>query len=820
MQATGPGPTTLPNTNALAAGTESQLRPYVAMGLVSCAVLLYQVAITRVLSVVLWYHFVFLAVSLAMLGLGLPGVWFSLRRPGPAALPRVLLAAGITTPLSVIALLRSTEITSAVSELPSLSLFLHSGMLLVLVCVLVPLLALGSAVCLLLMSMPGKRVGRMYAADLLGAALAAALVVPLMHWLPTPTIVAGAGLLPLAAAALMVERARWLSLLLAVATVGALVDGRLLTARATKSYVEPDDILHVEWTPTARLVVFPNVFYVEDPEAGFGWGMGSKYEPQPIEQLWLEQDSSAGTPITRLEGRPEDLPHLLYDVTSLAYQLRDPGRVCVIGAGGGRDVLTALAAGAEHVDAVELNGSIVDIVSEHFQEFSGNLYEHERVNAVVSEGRSFLTLSDGGYDLIQVSLIDSWAATAAGAFALSENYLYTTEALELYLDRLSDDGILTISRWIEGPRQLESGRLAAMVQQVLKSRGAEEPARHLYVARAWDAATFVINPRPFTAAEIERLDAVSRQRGFQRYWPLGGEAPQTSLLASVLTGNAASYQDKGFDLAPATDDKPFFFQTVSLLASMDQQDLAKLSNNEHSVSMLKVLLMVISALTLALFLAPFALRRRLPGARSGDLWTGSGYFLAMGLGFMLVEMPWLQRFVLYLGHPSYATTVVLAVLLLGAGIGSLLAARIQSVRITSWGLLLPLSVVVINTMLQPVYSATLGWPFAARVLMSIALLLPSGILMGFALPTGLAVFSEQSKPWFWAVNGVASVLASVFSLALAMMIGLSSTVWAGAVLYAVAWLLLWMHVRPKAVLATGGPQQPVGQPATTHASAA
>jgi len=764
-------------------------RSYAAIALVSCAVLLYEITITRVLSVVLWYHFAFLAISLAMLGLGAPGVWFTLRKPGPRSLELALVLSGISLPASLVALFKGSEILPRVWGLmPGLSAFANPQLVLVLVALLTPMLCLGSAVCLLLMQAKGREVGRMYAADLLGATVGALLVVPLMNVVPTPHIVAGAGLLPLAAAILLKRRIQLSVAGAAAVVLTTLIAREPLHLRIAKSYVEPDNLLYVKWTPTARITIHPSIFYVKDPKAGFGWGMGWNYEPKPLQQLWIEQDASAGTPITQLTTTPADLSHLFFDVTSIGYQLRTPHRVCIVGAGGGRDILTALKAGATDVDAVELNGHIVDALSGPFREFSGDVYHLPGVHPVVGEGRSFLSHSDGNYDFIQISLIDSWAATAAGAFALSENYLYTVEALRLYLRKTSANGIVSISRWMSGDRQLEGARLAELATRALELEGISDAARHVVVFQAWDVGTFLVSRAAFDAARLSKLDDIADQRGFRRRWPVPKDPDGDTVVASVMSSGSRQYEKEGLDLSASTDDRPFFFQTVSLFGKVDPEYFAALSNNEHAVALLRMLLWMVSGLTFIFFFLPFGLSGRIK--RTPDLWYGSGYFLCIGLGFMLVEVPWMQRFVLYLGHPSYATTVVLSCLLLGAGCGSLAASRVDTAKVKRWGLAVPAVLVAVNWGLAPLFSATLGMSLSARILVSALLLIPIGFLMGFPFPLGMSSYPEERKPWLWAINGAASVLASVFALALSMEIGFTLATMLGIGFYLVAYALL------------------------------
>jgi hypothetical protein len=780
----------------------ANFRAHIAIGLVSCAVLLYEIAITRVLSVVLWYHFAFLAVSLAMLGIGTPGVWFSLRKPSSRALEIALVLAGPVMPLSLAALFVGSEMLRREGGvLPGLAALADPQIVLVVLCVLAPMLCLGSAVCLLLMRAEGARVGRMYAADLLGATVGALLVVPLMNLLPTPHLIATAGLLPLGAALCVMKRFHWSVAAGAAIVATCIVAKEPLRLRVAKSYVVPDNILYAKWTPTARITIHPDIFYVKDPTLGFGWGMGWNYEAKPLRQLWIEQDASAGTPITRLETTPTDLTHLFFDVTSIGYQLKIPARVCIIGAGGGRDILTALKAGATHVDAVELNQHIVEAVSGPFREFSGDVYHLPGVRAVVGEGRSFLSHSSGNYDLIQISLIDSWAATTAGAFSLSENYLYTVEALQLYLEKAAPTGMVSISRWMSGDRQLEGARLAELATRALEFSGISHPTRHVAVFQAWDVGTFLLSRAPFDDALLTKLDGIAGERGFHRRWPIPEDADEETVVASVMKEGPDKYKSEGLDLSASTDDRPFFFQTLSLAGKIDPEYFASLSNNEHSVGLLKTLLVLVSLLTAALLFLPFAFAGQMK--RTPELWTGSAYFLAIGMGFMLVEVPWMQRFVLYLGHPSYATTVVLASLLLGAGAGSLAASSPLVGNARAWGILIPLLLVAVNWVLAPLFAATLGLMFEARVVISAGILVPVGFLLGFPFPLGMASYRENYKPWFFAINGAAGVLASVVSLALSIQIGFTATTLVGVAFYFIAYALLLRKAKAAAFIYQG-----------------
>jgi len=763
----------------LRARPASRARLLVAIALASFAVLFFQIAVTRVLSVVLWYHWAFLSISLSMLGLGAPGVWFALAPPSGRALPSLLLLGGLSLPAAVAAVLATGNRFGAWSVLPCMAFLL------------VPFLLLGAAVCLLLLAARGAEVGRMYGADLVGASLAAALVLPALSSWPTPHVAAALGLLPIGAAVL-VGGSHALAALAAAVVVGVVAWGAPYHVRYTKAYDEallPPE--YVRWTPTARLAFFDRVLSPTDPHRGFGWGFGDQAPTVQVEQRWMEQDGSAGTPITRFDGDAADmreLEYLLFDVTTVAYQVRPPERVAVIGGGGGRDVLSALLARARHIDAVELNRGVVETLSTRYREFAGDIYHAPGVHAHVSEGRSFLTRAAGGYDLIQISLIDSWAATAAGAYALSENNLYTVEAYRLYLDRLGADGLVSTSRWTRGAHRLELVRLLFLNQQALRAAGVEDPDAHTAVVRGGDVATVMTSKRPFTASELDRLRGVCEARGFELLFPAPEKPDDPTDVPTLLAKGWSALAAYGLWLQPPTDDRPFFFQSLPVFGAFDTDLARALGVNAMSVRSLQYLMLVLLAVALLLFFAPFALARRLP--RGPGFWRGSLYFAAIGLGFMFVEVPWLQRFVLFVGHPSVAATVVIGALLLGAGCGALRSARTGLATWQRFWLATPLVLAAGNAAMPAVFAGALGWSEPARLSLSVVMLLPVGFLLGHFFPLGMLRFTDTSKAWYWALNGACGVLASVCSLGLAMAFGFAAVAWVGVACYVAAGLLL------------------------------
>ncbi|MBW2526274.1 MAG: hypothetical protein JRI23_18985 [Deltaproteobacteria bacterium] len=786
--------------------------------LASLSVLMLQVALTRILSVVLWYHWAFLSISLAMLGVGAPGVWMALRPPGPKLGERLLIAAAVLVPLSVVAIVRYSHLLGDYR-----ALFCAAA-------ILPPMLALGAVICLLLIEADGPNIARIYGFDLLGACLGAVLIIPAMHVVPTPHLAAGLGLVALAAAMVRRGRPSVAAAIAAALVLGLLAWGEPLRVGVTKAYDENNmRVIYARWTPTARLAFFEGVFWRPDQQQAFGWGMGTRAPQVRVEQLYMEQDSSAGTPIMPYGGDPKELEVLLFDVTSLGYQLTRPKRVVVIGAGGGRDILSALAAGAESVDAVEINGAIVETISTRFKELSGDVYHLQGVRPVISEGRSFLRRAEDRYDLIQISLIDSWAATAAGAFSLSENNLYTLEAYRLYLDRLSPGGMIATSRWIRGEMGFELPRLMTLAKRALRDEGVEKPNDHLVLAEAGIVGSLLISKSPLSDDQRRRLQDVAELRGFRVHHPVqvvplpreedpGGRfrhqllgrgaepepaapdpqrslaRPPPKLVRWVLEDERAAAARTRLDLSPPTDDRPFFFHVLPVFEPVDQRLAASYSTNGTAIYVLQLLMMALAVVTVLLFFLPFALGRWLE--RSKEFWRGSGYFACIGVGFMLVEIPWLQRFILLLEHPSHATTVVLACLLLGAGLGSMSSTRIGLPRLCRYGFAVAAGLGLLNVALPTVFDWLMPLSFATRAVAAGLLLVPIGFALGLFFPLGMRRFGDRNKAWFWAVNGAFSVLASVLSLGLAMQLGFSAVTWIGTAAYVLAWALVRRSGRP------------------------
>lgn len=792
-------------------------RTYVGLFLVTLATVMYEIVLTRIFSVTMWYHFAFVAISVAMFGMTVGAlVVYLVPRLFPQArvdeqLAWSALGFGVAIVVSFELHMREplrVDLTPA----GILAAIWGYGVL------ALPFVLSGVTVCLALTRFP-HHVSVLYAADLAGAALACLLVIVALEVADGPSAVVAVAALATLGAACFAERGRGparVALLTALVlaclavTNGALARAQapLLTLRWVKGIPEARP-LHERWNSFSRITVFGDP---HNPTPAFGWGLSDRAPKEAkVRQLLLLIDAGAGTPITAYDGTLDRLEFLRYDVTNVAHWIRRDAQVLVIGPGGGRDILSALLFEQRSVVGVEINGAIIDTVTRTYGDFTGHLDKDPRVTFVNDEARSWVARTRARYDITQVSLIDTWAATAAGAFVLSENSLYTVEAWTLFLDRLSDPGIFSVSRFYARDRPDEIYRLTTLASAALRRQGVAEPRRHVVIVRQLarrisgrgpdGVATVLVARRPFAEADLDALEAVAARMGFDVVL-----SPRAALDPIFVRALSADGHD-GFlatfpvNIAPPTDDSPFFFHTLRFRDVFDPERWRASADNVNmrAVSVLGALLVAVLTLTLLTVIVPLLATvsvRVLAGA-----WPLLGFFASIGFGFMLVEVSQMQRLIVFLGHPTYGLSVVLFALLASSGLGSWIAGRL---RLTARGGALTLLLLLVALLFFGATTPTLihAWQGATtpiRVTVSVAILFPLGLLMGTAFPLGLARAATRSPaltPWLWGVNGATSVCGSVLALAIALSASISAAFWTGAACYAVA-LVAWVAARPR-----------------------
>jgi hypothetical protein len=768
----------------------------------SLSTILLELALTRVFSIVLWYDYAFMAISVAFFGLGIGSLvihiqkdsakWKSRYERKEQLASRIVyfaIAYAISVPLFVF----------LISTIPASTSNIHLFYLVS----SVPFFFAGSIMALVFYAMPQK-ISKLYFADLVGAALATLLLDPLMRGLGaeyvillTAPMVAGsaiAGALALSRGALTeIAITGKLKMLAGIVLAGTLIVPIAGNASAFDAFEvkpgtnkglyyqlrDPERFEHLstEWNSFSRIDV--------TRETKINSTLNNyDAEEDARELVGIVIDADAGTPIFRWDGTEGDLVWLQKYMDYLPYEMEKVDSTLVIGGGGGEDILVALAGGSEKVTAVELNPLIVSAAKRHGSE-AGNLYERDDVELFIDDGRRFISSTDKKYDAIVIKLVDSWAAQLAGGYALSENYLYTTEAFQQYLRHLNDDGMLVMIRW-----NFELPRLMPLVADSLmketgKSR--EDIRQHvvvveerpgLFFGRNDDSETIypvlvIVRPTPFTDAQID-LASQKAERGRAEVIMLSDRyirAPYDKLFSST---EYDEYFSQVSNPKIPTDDSPFYFAREPVPQQM--------------VILLATVLGISAGLSVLL-----AWNARKKKARM-DATSGFHVLFAVfiGLGFMIVEITFIQRFLLLLGTPIMALTVILFSILLSSGIGAYLSGRLfagRPYRAVFTTVPILAGVILFHfAFLQGIIDSSISMELPSRITLTVGLLFPAGLLMGFQFPSLISMASlmknRDNTTLLWGVNVVASIIGTVLAATLAMVIGFSGNLLFGLGTYA------------------------------------
>ncbi len=753
-----------------------------AVALVCFANLLLEIVLTRIYSATMFYHFTFLAIALALFGLGASGVYVYLREdeleraPLDAELAKYARRfAGATILLVVYVLANPMDIliVTGTNQAPLFTKKAFLQLMLLIGFSSLPFFYSGMVVSLAVTRFR-EDINRLYFFDLVGAAVAALLAGLLLGLFGGPSLVILIALLAVVGAA-MFERPRGLGWAPAVIVAG------LLTLNLTTQIIS---------VPTTKGVKADKVAFE-------GWNVFSRITVD--DKLNIKIDASAATEISSTAKITPVRP--VHEITSLAHALypAGAGRVLIIGPGGGRDVVHALSSGAKRVTGVEINPLIArTVMQEKFREQSGGLYFDPRVEIIVADGRSYVRAASERFDVIQASLVDTWAATAAGAFALTENNLYTMEAFQDYYGHLTENGALTMTRWHSGARG-ETARLLLLAAGTLERLGvpAAQTRQHIFYAVKDSLGTMVAKRSAFNEEELGLLEEACRAGGFKIVVSPRSEA--SDALPALIDAGAwsAAVTRLTEDLSPPTDDRPFFFYFSKV------KDLWKLEGriggpmNDPSLWML-VSLLAVSLLTVSFIVVPLFLKG-MPTAAAGDDKAAYrrplalGYFGLLGLAFIVVEIAMLQKLTFFLGHPSYALLVVLFSILVATAFGARLSGRISEAKLGRTLLVaggaLALLIAAYSFVLGTGLRSLVGWPVGARMVLSALLVAAPGCLMGLMLPSGIRMLSRRDAalvPWAWGLNGATSVIGTVGATVIAIHVGFAGTLIIGAGGYLVA----------------------------------
>ncbi len=758
-----------------------------ALFLVTFATVMFEVLLTRVFSLIMWYHFAFMAISIAMFGMTVGALAVFLRPQAwpeatlPRAMGRCALLFAVTMAAAIFLQAFLFVPHPNVSAWPLAWTFAGAA---------VPFVFSGIFVCLALTRFPA-RIGQLYAVDLAGAALGCLGVIAALVWLDgIGAVLACASVAALAALLLARGAERWVAAgvtaLLAGATLWAGVHlARHETAAFPIQYIKwqkQQEIDYERWNSFSRIAVMkPSRFDVP------AWSLSVAYKERlAIPTRLLQIDAGAGTVLIGFDGDLGKLEFLRWDLTNFVHYLRRDARVCIIGSGGGRDILAAKVFGQKRAVAVEINANILRVANERFGDFTGHLDRDPIVSLVNDEARSYLARTRERFDIVQLTFIDTWAASAGGAYALMENALYTVEGWKVFLDRLEDDGLLAVARGVN----FELGRLIALGREAVRATGATEPERHMVMVTNRHVrddsygpmAMLLVRKTPFPEHELAEIRGHAQRMRFEVELEPG--AVKSRIFDALASGRGmeGEFEWSATNYDAPTDDQPFFFNMLRLKSWMLMRQTSALG--QHAAVLLMDLLVIVSALTLLCIVAPLAVARvRLARADTALL----GFFAAIGAGFMLIEISLLQRLIIFLGHPIYSLSVILFALLLASGAGSYLSARVADGK----RMLLVLTAVLAAAGLLsgPLVTGLAHAETPVRIAAAASLLAAIGVFMGMAFPLGMrlaATSRPQLTPWLWGVNGAVSVFASVAAIVISMGFGISVSYWAGVAAYAAA----------------------------------
>ncbi len=783
-------PTPIPTASRAAVPEKTLLA---GLALTSFAALLLELSLTRLFSVILFYHFAFLAISIALLGLGAGGVFAYLLKNRLAPVETRQLGARLCMANAlVVVVVLEIVLHVPVSLDVSGRNFLRLTVLYL--AAAVPFFLTGLLFSVVFAREP-QRIPRLYGADLCGGALACLAVVPLLNWLGGPNAILVSAVALAVASMIWAEthaarkHASWLALAL-VALTGANYSGRLIDVVYAKGmFRDPAWVEFERWNALSR---------VEVDRQG------------QAKAIVIDADASTyimNADLSHWKGTVWE-HNLMAAPPALANVLRPHGDYAIIGPGGGVDVLRAVANGSTSVTGIEINPIIATtIMRGRYADYSQHLYERPDVHIHVGDGRSFMRAATERYDVVQMTLVDTWASTAAGAFALSENNLYTVEAFREYFEHLKPDGMIAITRWeFRHPR--EALRVVAVAMEALHRLGVENPARNFIVASQGDLDADgipVVVLAKKTAFTTDEETAVIKH--FDHYFELNplylpsqpGNNPFSDLIAS--NDPYAFARGYAYNVAPVTDNAPFFFFTLKAGQILGEKGLREGIDWKVNLGVLVLFLVLIISLlaVLGFLILPLAWK----GERARQSAFPLLYFVAVGLGYILVEIAFIQRFVLFLGHPTYALTVVIFLLMLSSGAGSLCSRLWLPRAETGW---LPLLLVIATLLFYVIFlpsrlAILVGLPIEYRLAISAILLIPLGFVMGMPFPTGLRALaaapvpefpasSDNAVEWAWAMNAAASVLGSVLAMVIAIQFGLTATLACGATAYLAALCLM------------------------------
>ncbi len=791
----------------------SNSRVIISLGLHSAAIIAYQLALMQLISIVQWHHFAYMIISVAMLGFGAGGTLLALARE------RLIRASSWLVPL----LMTVSGFFMIVSfEITRLEFFRFDVYLLFVERSQFPILAAnyliyfvpfftGALAIGILFIKHSKQIGTYYFSNLLGSGVGGLFFLILFgNVLPqhAPALI---GLLSVSAGLISIVR-RKAAVHLAVSGIALLTSAMLIHKQDTISLSQYKSLSRTLNLPEAEIIhrqpsIYGLIEVVRSPALRFAPALSLNYTGEvPVKKnIFVNGDFSGVIPLFDKEA---DSHILDYTTQALPWIIGNRNRILMLNASEGSPLAQALIQNPERVDAVISNRGLVDLMQQEFADESGNLFLQDELTIHRTEARNFIaSKSAQGYDLIVLPQQGSFGGTA-GIQALQESYEMTVESFGLMWDHLNQNGAIAVTTWIDYPSRA-SLKILATLLQTAHHKGIANPDEHIAAVRSWGNITFLLKKTPITNQEVDQIRNFAEMMFFdplllpdihqderQRFNKVGDQS-FFEYVDQIMAGDEKVFEEYGFVIRPATDNKPYFSQFLRISQLRHLTDVFggdQLPFLELGYLIVVITLVQSTALALLFIILPLLRLRKSHKGKAGTLL----YFGALGIGYMFVEIILIQRFVLYFGHPVFSISAVISTMLIASGLGSLTSGRLPATAKTPaiFGLIVTLFLIGYMLLLTPVMQETIASPISIKILISLMMIGVPSFFKGMMFPLGIRYLSDydvSQVPWAWGINGSVSVISTSLAMLIAVEAGFMVVMGVAVICYAIAFLTFLFH---------------------------
>lgn len=799
---------------------------YIGIFFFSSSVLLFELSLMRVFSILQWNYLAFMIISIAFLGYGASGTFLSvfssiLKKAEGKNLYKYLLFFSLLFSLG--SLFSLFIISKIPFDLYRITTDRYQLLYLVIyyLAIAIPFFFAGICISLAISKLPEK-INKIYFCDLGGASIGCISFLVLANYISLSHLLIIPPLFSFLASFLFSLKLKDKKSIIYITGIFVFI---ILFSGAESFYSFPINPYKSLFTllryPNSRIIdrqenSFARLEVVESEGVKYAPGLSLNFSGEIPEQLGLVTDGDGLSAITKLEGE-NDLEGLKkiefsdYLSSTLGFHLiGDKRKVLIIGPGGGLDILGGIYNGTEEIWGIEMNPDVKILLQNNYSDYSGNIYNREGIKILTGEGRSILKELEQKFDLIQISLIGSSNTASGGFYSISENYLYTVEAFIDFWQHLSDGGKLGITRWLKFPPR-EVVRLCSISLETLSRMGIEKPENHLAVIRSWATSTLILSKKEIGEEEIKIIKDFCDKRNFDTVYFPGIKEEDANinhvleesyyyqeirqLVDSFEEGNLKDFYDSYFfNVSAVTDNQPYFFYTLKwknipkiIKSTANWQPLIEWGNLIIFATFLQGIIFSIIFIFLPLF------SKRSPITKRKVKIPFLLYFASLGLGYMLLEISFIQKFILYLTNPSYSTSIIIFSFLFFSGLGSFYSRRVERNYVNALKIIIftLCSILILYQFILPyVFNITLKYSLLLRIFITLGLIFPLGFLMGMPFPLGIRLVSliDQGKgkgliPWLWATNSFCSIIASVSAVIIALFFGFKVVAYLAAFIY-------------------------------------